>query len=72
MYESKIQHHMFFFLSESTCEVLTTLQIYPRFVGWITQLFKVLDLRQTVTYILTTYRITITNYEVIVEMITGS
>ena len=48
------------------------LQIYPRFGGWITQLFKVLHLKQSVLTYLPPIEKPITNCKAIVKMFPGS
>ena len=47
-------------------------QIYPWYVGWTTQLFKVLDLKQTVLKYLLPIKKPIANYDAIVQMFTDS
>ena len=46
--ELKLQHGIFSLCLWNHLQSINDCsQIYPRFVGWITQLFKVLDLKQT-------------------------
>ena len=71
--KSKMQHHVFFLsLWKYLWNINGSFQIYPQFVGWITQLFKILDLKQHVLTYLPPIEKPITNYEAIVEMFTDS
>ena len=67
-YESKIQHHIFFL----PLSFPDSFQINHQFVGWIIQRSKFLDLKQTVLTYLPPIIKQITNYEAIVELVTGS
>ena len=70
--EPKIHYYMFFLsLWKNLRSINVSFQIYPRFVGWTTQLFKVLDLKQTVFTYLPPIEKPITSYEEI-EMFTSS
>ena len=60
------------FLSGTTFKVSMTSQIYPRFVGWITQLLKVLDLKQTLLAYLQPIENPLINYGTIIEIFAHS